>query len=698
MKFSIPSRLGVGFLVAIASVVVGLLLRAEYLRELLPSPFGRHLVLDAEWYDQAAKMILSGKSIAPGEVLFRPPLYPYVLAAIYKFFGPGLLAPRLLQTLLGLATAFLVARVARLVYGEKAAQLSLVFAATYGMFIYYEAEILTASLGVFLVAAATVFYLEGLAAVSMTRLAFSGLCIGLAAISHGTLLVIAPVALGALFLRSGRKIRLAFALCCGLLIPLGGVTARNFISSREFVILGSQGGVNFYIGNNAASDGKSALAPGFAEASQTLINDGMYHDTMEVAARTLAERDLGRKLTSAEINDYWFRKGLRWVREHPLDAAAHAIRKVFYFWNGHEISNNRDLHDQARRQTPIMRFFLVQSTFLIPLALYGMVRGRKSVEGEKFLILMSVAFSLATAVFFVCARFRLPAFVWLIPLASAGSFALLEDLKHARRERRRFFAALALLLVLVLVTNPRLATASGLAPVTIEKDAPFHRFNLAVLLEQEGNDEAAIAEYRAAAESGIPDPRIHLNLGNALTRTGRFEEARAEYREVLRMAPDYAGAVHNNFGILAAHEGDWDLAISEFEASLEADASNANVLSNLASAYLTSGRFDQAIVAFRRALLRPEANEAILRRSLGMAYYESGLLEEAEDELVSALRSNPQDLLALLTMAKVCMETGRESEAQTWWETARQFAPNSPAVEEAIRNYQAGNSRPEESP
>src|SRR4030095_4288868 len=140
-------------------------------------------------------------------------------------------------------------------------------------------------------------------------------------------------------------------------------------------------------------------------------------------------------------------------------------------------------------------------------------------------------------------------------------------------------------------------------------------------------------------------PRVHLNLGNALTRTGRFSEARQEFEEALRIAPDFAGPVRNNLGILAAHEGDWPEAIHEFEASIEIDPANQNAMANLGSAYLSAGRFDEAIVTLRRSLLNAGANEAVLRRSLGIAYYETGLYEEGEAEITKALQQSPKDVL-----------------------------------------------------
>lgn len=690
---SFLSKIAPGGIVILVAVLAGALLRAEYLRELLPTPFGRFLMLDAELFDRMARAILAGTPLNPGDVLFRPPLYPHVLAAIYKITHPGTFIPRILQSLMGIATILMIARIARRTHGETAGKVAALLAATYGMFIYHEGELIATTFGVFFCALATMLLVEAGATPSRLRYMTAGAAIGLAALSHGTLIIMAPIAFFATLLRPRDRIALAAALTLGAAIVFGAAAARNYAMTKEVAVVGSQGGVNFYIGNNARADGKTGLVPGVPDVRKTMAPDEPYHDTMEIASRVIAERELGRPLSTSDISSYWFGKALEWIRDHPKDAIVLFVRKMIFFWNGREISSMRDYYDQARRFTPILGFFLMQWLVLLPFALYGIFRGKIRNRESGFLVALIAVFSIWTAVFFVCCRFRLPAMVWFIPFSAAGMIAFAKDMRGSVRDPRLFAYSVAALALLFLVTNPYVVTASGIANVLEEQDAPFHHFNLAILYEREGDDDRAIAEYRMASQIGAVDPRVHLNLGNALTRTRRFAEARQEYEEALRIAPDFSGPVRNNLGILAAHEGDWPEAIREFEASIEADSSNLNAMANLGSAYLSAGRFDEAIVTLRRALLNAGAHEPELRRSLGIAYYQSGLMEEGEAELTKSLQQNPKDVLAVLTMAKICTESGRAGEAEQWWSTARQITSNNPIIEQAIREYREGRSR-----
>jgi tetratricopeptide (TPR) repeat protein len=666
------------------ALLTGVLLRAEYLRELIATPFWDNFVLDSEWYDQAAHHLLQGRTLAEGEILFRGPLYPWFLASMYQVFGAGPLAPRLVQGLLGLLLAGVCWRIARRTHGEDVAALTAGLAATFGMFIYFEGEILGTTLCTLLVAAGTLLLLEGDARDSLRRLAGGGLALGLAWTVHPLALVLAPAAVLWVALR-GRRFLPTAAVVTGLLLPVGLVTAHNFASTGQVVPVAAQGGINLYIGNNPHADGKSALAPGFAEPEQVL-HEGDYRDNVAVAARTLAERDAGRPLSVAEVDRYWYGQAFRWMRDHPKDALILFARKLVFFWNGFEISNTRDLIDQARRFTPILSVFLVQYSFLLPFALFGLLREGVRGRERRLLAWFLVSWTIGVCAFFVSSRFRVPAVPWLLPFSAAGVIGFLEDVRHARTARRGFGRAVALLVFLFAATNGLLVSRAGIADVTVQRDAPFHRFNLAVVFEREGNLDRAISEYRAAQATRLSDPRVHLNLGNLLARTGRGGEAREEYHKVLRIDPTYESAVRHNLAILASQEGDWDEAIRQFEGALAADPDSPGALLGLATAYLSAGRLDESLVAHRRALADSAGPEGAIRRSLAVTYLEMGLLEDAEREALISLQLDPKDVVAVLTLGKIYTLRAAPEAAALMWEKARTLAPGMPLVERAIED------------
>ena len=62
-----------------------------------------------------------------------------------------------------------------------------------------------------------------------------------------------------------------------------------------------------------------------------------------------------------------------------------------------------------------------------------------------------------------------------------------------------------------------------------------------------GQTDEAIGEYRESLRLKPDYPQAHDNLGNAFLIKGRTDEAISQFREAIRVKPDYADA-HNNLG------------------------------------------------------------------------------------------------------------------------------------------------------
>ena len=86
-------------------------------------------------------------------------------------------------------------------------------------------------------------------------------------------------------------------------------------------------------------------------------------------------------------------------------------------------------------------------------------------------------------------------------------------------------------------------------------------------LDDKGDRDGAIAEYREALRVNPHYAKAHFNIGVELGRKGDLDGALAEYREAVRCDPDDAEAHHNIGGVLD-EQGDVDGAIAEFRESL----------------------------------------------------------------------------------------------------------------------------------
>jgi len=170
------------------------------------------------------------------------------------------------------------------------------------------------------------------------------------------------------------------------------------------------------------------------------------------------------------------------------------------------------------------------------------------------------------------------------------------------------------------------------APAGAPDNAEEHRKKGALLNEQ-GNYDAAIPEFRLALRL-MPDlDRAHLGLGAALQGKGDLDEAIAEYRTVLSVHPDDPDA-HNDLGTALQRKGDLEGAIAEYRTALGYRPDDVLSHFNLGTALSAKGQEKEAIAEYRTVIGR---NPDFIQ-----AYFNLGSLLKAQDQpadAAEALRS-----------------------------------------------------------
>src|SRR5216684_2161928 len=142
-----------------------------------------------------------------------------------------------------------------------------------------------------------------------------------------------------------------------------------------------------------------------------------------------------------------------------------------------------------------------------------------------------------------------------------------------------------------------------------------------------GNATEAVAEYREAIRLKPDFALAHSNLGNALADEGQYDAAIAEYREAIRLAPDFAEA-RSNLGIILVDEGQYDAAIVEYREAIRLKPDLAQAHDNLGLALDKKGQYDAAIAELREAVrLKPDSAEAHF--NLGSALFAKGQRDAA---------------------------------------------------------------------
>lgn len=163
--------------------------------------------------------------------------------------------------------------------------------------------------------------------------------------------------------------------------------------------------------------------------------------------------------------------------------------------------------------------------------------------------------------------------------------------------------------------------------------------NLGVALNRAGKLEEAASHYREAIRINPNSSGSHFNLANYYASAGRKENALHHYREAIRINPRYTNA-YNNLGLMLMSDRRADEAIPYYRKAAELEPANAGILYGYGIALAAAGHLPEAVEQFNRALaLRPNYPEA--HNYLGMALLMQGKREEAVGHFRQALWLKP---------------------------------------------------------
>lgn len=141
----------------------------------------------------------------------------------------------------------------------------------------------------------------------------------------------------------------------------------------------------------------------------------------------------------------------------------------------------------------------------------------------------------------------------------------------------------------------------------------------------------------------------HNNLGAAINEMGQVDSSIVQFRKSIELNPRYPDA-HNNLGYALHRKGKADEAIIEFQQSISLDPGFAMPYCNLAVALLLQGQIEESITNVKNAIrLKPDYAEAY--NTLAVALSAQGKDNEAISYLQTAIRLKPDYVEARKNLA-----------------------------------------------
>lgn len=528
-------------------------------------------------YSDGYTYYLSARDIAAGDLLRKGaiiswPFYAYFAGLLFKISSNSTVFVYFIQYILGAISCVLVYFIGRKLFNEAVGFIAGLFCAWYGLFIFYESMLIYTSLSIFLNSLLFLFILHTQEHLTAKRLFWIGILSGIIAITQANLLIFCFLAIIWIIwqkhLALARAVKLFSVFAMGFFVILGTFMTKNYLVEKDAAVSHNLG-LNFYLGNNSGTTGIFSC-PIYLSPTQ----EGMYRD-----AKVIASMELGKDVTASQVSDFWFKKGMDFIKSSPLAYLKLLGRKIVFLFSPKEYIAEQE-YQSLSDNIKAFRIMFMDLRFILPFALIGIIMGLEKFKKLFLLYLAIASISFGMLVFFITAKHRIALVPFLSIFAGLAIYSL-WDFAH----KRQYAKLLALCLGLALLF---------LAQVLVTRQA----------------------------ERGLTNDvsKFYLHFHKALDyiNSSRYQNALKELGYASRLKPESHSAIFNS-GVIYYRLGDLKLAEQKFKDSIAISPYYVDAYYNLGLMYNKQGRFPEAKKVLQKArFLDPE--DLAVHFELGRAY------------------------------------------------------------------------------
>ncbi|MBU2541441.1 MAG: glycosyltransferase family 39 protein [Candidatus Omnitrophica bacterium] len=277
-------------------------------------------------YEEIANNILEGKGLfwtfynTPYRSTYMV-LYPLLCSFVYALTNHSYLALKILQIIISLITLFLVYRISFRLFDQRVALLSLFLAGFHPGLIFYSVRLHSLTLDTFLFTLQFFLFLKILERKSIDRFSLLfGITFGPALLSRSTIAPFLFVVLLFIFLKlrddKALCVRVITLILISITVVLLPLWVRNYIVFDRVVISPNDSALAFWLGYNEDATG----------TNKTLNGDFIFEIAPQEFRKTILSMDeFGQK-------EYFYKQGLEFIKQHPLESLVLYFKKIKYFW------------------------------------------------------------------------------------------------------------------------------------------------------------------------------------------------------------------------------------------------------------------------------------------------------------------------------------------------------------------------------
>ncbi|MFA6111943.1 MAG: glycosyltransferase family 39 protein [Candidatus Latescibacterota bacterium] len=336
---------------------------------------------DEGHWDRMARVFADQGLLAAEAGTYRPPLYPLMLAAIYRVCGTGFWPVRLVQAGLGVLTCLLIYHLGRRLGTSRTGLLAAALAAGYPLLVFFAGVRLAEGLIVLLAMVVLLQDTRFAARPTLGNATLLGAALGLAGLARPVLLAWGPLLIAGWWRRSDLTPRAwlgrTAAVVAGTVLVLAPWTLRNAVVTGRLVPVSTNAGINLLIGHQPTAS-------------------GAYQDTVDY--QRLYDRLVEPETDPVLRDQLAVRRVIGWIAREPGRAVLLGLRKLVLLWNPWIAGESAGRNALA----------VATSGPLLVLGGIGLWQTR-SRPGAWGILSLILCLSAVHALFFAHTRFRLPA-------------------------------------------------------------------------------------------------------------------------------------------------------------------------------------------------------------------------------------------------------------------------------------------------
>lgn len=161
-------------------------------------------------------------------------------------------------------------------------------------------------------------------------------------------------------------------------------------------------------------------------------------------------------------------------------------------------------------------------------------------------------------------------------------------------------------------------------------------------LQRQGDTKGAMAAFNQASQFSPKDPKPKLELAMLLDSSGKPEEARKAYEDILKFQPDDPVALNNIAYYNADNDRDLDTALSYAQRAQKKNPQDLNIVDTIGLIYYKKDLLDESSRLFTE-LVTKEPKNPTYHLHLAMTLYKKGDKPQARRELETARHLSPNN-------------------------------------------------------